>query len=62
MKLNYNPYYKKKEEKEEEEKKKQLDFQLYNEFQNGLRKDLDQQKQDIQMAQGQILQGGGTVS
>lgn len=43
-------------------KENQVDFQLFNDFQQGLQQDLNQKKQDIELAQQAAVQGGQTVS
>lgn len=61
MKLNYNPY--KKAEPLQQQATQGLDYQLFNDFQNGLKSDLEQKKQDIELAKGNNqVQGGETVS
>lgn len=63
MKLNYNPYKNNDATPQSEKETSQgLDYQLFNDFQNGLKSDLEQKKQDIELAKGNQVQGGETVS
>lgn len=62
MKLNYNPYNKKKKEETE-----QIDYQLFRSFQDGLQEDLENQKNNIKLANQSAAQmmangQGGTAS
>lgn len=64
MKLDYSidPKTFSKKPKENQVDEKQVDFQLFNDFQQGLQQDLNQKKQDIELAQQAAVQGGQTVS